>query len=309
MSTALPLVTVVVPTHDRPALLREAVGSVLGQDYAGPIEVIVVHDRSEPDHSLANSAVPDRRVRVLANARRPGLAGARNTGILAAAGELVAFLDDDDAWLQGKLRAQVDLLRSDRACELVSCGIVVDFDGTTTARTVGRDRVTYPEFLQSRMAMVHSSTLLFRTEALRGPGGLGLVDEDIPSAQNEDWDLLIRAAARHDVRIVDHPLVRVRWGRTSYFARRWDAKADGLLWMLGRHPDIGRSRRGAARVDAQIAFARACAGHHREGATWAWRATRLRPLEWRSAATALVLTRLVTGEQVLAVLHRFGRGV
>lgn len=308
MTDRAPMVTVVIPTHDRPELLRAAVGSVIGQAYAGPIEVVVVHDRSEPDRSLVSEEA-GRTVAVMRNDRRPGLAGARNTGILAAAGDLVAFLDDDDTWLPGKLAAQVEVLAAEPACELVSCGIVVDFEGRRTERTVGHDRVTYRELLRSRMAMIHSSTLLFRTAALRDEGGLGLIDEDIPGAQNEDWDVLLRAAARADVRVVDQPLVRVRWGRTSYFARRWDSKADGLEWMLRRHPDIAVERRGAARVYAQIAFARACAGRRRDGLAWAWRALRRRPTEWRSGATALVLLHLLSGERILAVLHRFGRGV
>lgn len=303
-----PLVTVVIPTHDRPELLRTAIASVIEQTYGGPIEVLVVHDRSEPDHTV-EAETPGRRVVVVANDRNPGLAGARNCGIVAAAGELVAFLDDDDSWLPDKLAAQVDLLDSDPGCELVSCGIVVDYDGRSTVRVVGNDRVTYPELLRSRMSMVHSSTLLIRTATLRDQGGLGLVDEDIPGAQNEDWDLLIRAAARHDLRVVDRPMVRVRWGRASHFSRRWDSKADGLEWMLARHPDIARDRRGAARVEAQIAFARAAGGRRREGATWAWRAVRRRPTEWRCGAATLVLLRLTSGERILATLHRFGRGV
>src|SRR5687768_5277454 len=81
-----PSVGVVLPTHDRPELLRRALESVLAQDYAGDLRAVVVFDRAEPDPSLASD-----RVTVIANTRDPGLAGARNSGILALDTDLVAF--------------------------------------------------------------------------------------------------------------------------------------------------------------------------------------------------------------------------
>ncbi|HET7399536.1 MAG TPA: glycosyltransferase, partial [Intrasporangium sp.] len=65
-SAALPTVGVVIATHNRPGPLREALASVLEQDYAGAVEVVVVCDQSEPDLTL-ESAMPRRRVRVVSN--------------------------------------------------------------------------------------------------------------------------------------------------------------------------------------------------------------------------------------------------
>ncbi|HEX5740084.1 MAG TPA: glycosyltransferase, partial [Pilimelia sp.] len=75
--TAAPPVSVVVPTRDRPAMLRAAVSAALAQEYPGAVEVVVVHDQSPPDTGLAGGD-GHRRVRVVANTRTPGLAGARN---------------------------------------------------------------------------------------------------------------------------------------------------------------------------------------------------------------------------------------
>jgi len=83
-----PLVTAVIPTKDRPQLLIRAVQSVIDQDYPGDIECLVVFDGTEqvqPEVRLREG----RTVRTLNNDRTPGLAGNRNTGYLAAAGELV----------------------------------------------------------------------------------------------------------------------------------------------------------------------------------------------------------------------------
>jgi glycosyltransferase involved in cell wall biosynthesis len=120
-SPTCPAVTVVIATRDRPALLREALDAVVAQDYAGDIECVVVHDQSAPDRSVecdTKVAQPGhglvrRVIRVVENPRTPGLAGARNTGVDEASGELIAFCDDDDVWLPEKLGLQVaELLRA-----------------------------------------------------------------------------------------------------------------------------------------------------------------------------------------------------
>jgi len=302
---AIPI-AVVIPTRDRPGLLREAIDGVLAQDYPGPVEVLVVFDGTQPDRTLVR-ADPRRTVRVLTNARTPGLAGARNTGICATDKTLVAFCDDDDVWLPDKLSAQAALLAADPDAEMGSSGIEVDFEGRRSIRLAGSAQVTHAQLLRSRMVMLHSSTFLLRRPALLD--GIGLVDERIPGGQNEDWDLLLRASARRPVAVVDRPLVRVRWGRTSYYARHWETKAQSLRWMLDHHPDIRSEPVGAARVFGQIGFALACGGQRREALRWAARAARTHPAEWRAAAAAVVATGLVRGDRVLDLLHRFGRGV
>ena len=298
-----PSVGVILPTHDRPQMLRTALSAVLAQDYPGIVQAVVVHDRSEPDQSVADGD----RVRVLANARTPGLAGARNTGVEALDTELVAFCDDDDEWLPGKLRAQVTALREQSAAEFASCGIVVDFEGQPSVRLVGRDQVTYDDLLRSRMVMVHSSTYLARRAKLLD--GIGLVEEDIPGGQNEDWDLALRAARRHPIVFVDQPLVRVAWGSTSYFAWQWQTKIDSLLWMLDRHPDIGRCRVGAARVYAQLAFAYACLGSKAEAWRWAKRALRSNWRERRVPFAVAVAAGLFSAQTVMKHLHARGHGI
>ncbi len=305
-ATDLPSVGVIIPTHNRPELLRGALAAVLAQDYTGPLQVIVVYDRAEPDPSTADLDGP-RRVEVLGNSRPPGLAGARNTGILALSTDLVAFCDDDDEWLPGKLSAQVTALLARPDAEFCACSIVVDFDGQISPRLAGTDTVTHGMLLRSRMAMLHSSTFLLRRAALLD--GIGLVDEEIPGGQNEDWDLLLRAAARRPLVHVDRPLVRVRWGRTSFFAQQWQTKIASLEWMLSRHAGIATDRVGSARVYGQLAFAHACLGERRTARRWALRALRRHPREWRAVVALLVSLRLVTGPAVLQILHRYGRGV
>jgi glycosyltransferase involved in cell wall biosynthesis len=298
-----PSVGVVVPTRDRPGPLRAALAAIAGQDYPGEVRTVVVYDQAEPDLSLADGE----RVRVLANDRKPGLAGARNSGILALRTDLVAFCDDDDEWRPEKLTSQVAALMAQPGTEFASCGIAVRSGGRISDRTAGQAEVTYPDLIRSRMVMVHSSTYLALRSALLD--GIGLVDESIPASQNEDWDLALRAARRRPIVNVDRPLVLVNWGTGSYYARQWESKIAGLRWMLDHHPDLAASRDGAARVFAQLAFGYACLGRRREAARWTLRAARRNWHERRIPFVLAVASGIVSGERVLARLHARGHGI
>jgi glycosyltransferase involved in cell wall biosynthesis len=96
MPSTTPGVSVIVPTHNRPALLHEALSSVLSQKVL-PAEIIIVDDASDPPVSLpaSRNGLP---LRLLRHEQTRGGAAAKNTGAQAAQGELIAFLDDDDLW-------------------------------------------------------------------------------------------------------------------------------------------------------------------------------------------------------------------
>jgi glycosyltransferase involved in cell wall biosynthesis len=302
--TAWPSVGVVVPTYNRPGPLRAALAAVLAQDYPGQLRAVIVCDRAEPDTALADGD----RVTVVANARTPGLAGARNTGIGMLDTDLVAFCDDDDQWLPGKLRRQVEALRARPTAEFASCGIVIDYAGACHPRLAGRDEVTHADLLRSRMVMVHSSTYLAWREALTE--GIGLVNETIPGSQNEDWDLAIRAARRHPIVHVDQPLVRVVWGAaSSHYACDWQTKADSLRWMLANHPEISDCRPGAARVYAQLSFAYACLRRRGDAYRWAWRALRSNWHERRVPFALAVAVGIVPEGTILRLLNARGHGI
>src|SRR5664279_1679311 len=203
----LPSVGVIIPTRDRPKLLRRALKSVADQHYAGRIETVVVHDGTAVDHGL--DQLGTRPVHAVANDRKPGLAGARNTGILCLATDYVAFCDDDDFWDPDKLARQLARATMVDRPELVTCAILVDFDGRQTVRLAGTQQITHDQLTRSIMAMLHSSCMMFDREAL--VGGIGLIDEEIPGSQNEDWDIKLRSAARMPIAHIDEPLVTVQW--------------------------------------------------------------------------------------------------
>jgi glycosyltransferase involved in cell wall biosynthesis len=302
--TTWPSVGVVIPTHHRPEMLLRAIDAVRRQDYPGPLRVIVVYDRCDPDPCLTLTREPT--VTVVPNRRRAGLAGARNTGIMALDTDLVAFCDDDDVWHPAKLHRQVQAMGRS---PFVTCAIEVEFEQRLHPRLAGHTAITLDLLVRSRMAMLHSSGFLADRESLLSDGKIGPVAEDAPGGQNEDWDLLIRAARVHPIAHVDEPLVRVLWGRTSFYANEYQSKISSLRWMMARHPEIAGDRSGAARVYGQLACWSIAAGDRRTAWHWTRRTLRTNWREPRAAIALAALSRFTSIDKVLTTLHRHGHGI
>ncbi|GAB3207524.1 glycosyltransferase [Marinactinospora thermotolerans] len=303
--TEMPDVTVVVPTRDRPELLRRTLRAIAVQDYPGRIVTLVVYDHDEPDHSLAEDG-GDRPVRVVTNTHSPGLAGARNTGVLAAETDLVAFCDDDDTWLPSKLRRQVEVLLAEPETEIVCCGIRVAYEATEADRILERTTITFADLLRSRLTELHPSTFVIRRDAM--VHGCGTVSEEIPGSYGEDYELLLRLARRAAIRNVPEVGVRVLWHPRSHFTGRWQTISTALRWLLTEYPEFRLVRAGYARVAGQIAFAEAAAGRRRAALAWAAATLRARPREPR-AYLALAVACGVSPNAVLRALHLRGKGV
>jgi len=108
---AKPLVSVILPTHNRAPVLRHAIHSVLAQTY-DHLELLVVDDASTDSTAQVVEAIRDPRLRYFRLAENRRAAHARNVAIRAARGSLLAFNDDDDLWLAEKLQKQIAHLRA-----------------------------------------------------------------------------------------------------------------------------------------------------------------------------------------------------
>lgn len=300
-----PLVSVVIATRNRPDMVREAIAAVAGQDYEGPVEVVLVFDQSEPDPTLGSddTTLP---VRLFQNQRSAGLAGARNTGIEAAGGEFVAFCDDDDLWLPTKLRKQMAELQAHPEAILCTTGIIVRYSETDHVRELESAEVTFEELLSDRLTELHPSTFVFRRQGLVE---IGMVDEAVPGGFGEDYDVLLRVARRHAVLNVREALTVIRWGGQSYFFQRWKTMDEGLSWLLSRHPEFIKSARGSARITGQIAFARAAQGRRRDAVRTARLSIRHRWSEPRAYLALGVASGLLTPGAVMRSLHKLGKGI
>jgi glycosyltransferase involved in cell wall biosynthesis len=130
----MPRVTVVVPLYQTEAYIASALASVLAQTYRD-LEVVVVDDGSRDRGPEIARSTGDPRVRVLTQSNR-GLAGARNTGIREARGELIALLDADDLWEPDKLARHVAQLDADPTIDVsFSSSRLIDENGADLGLT------------------------------------------------------------------------------------------------------------------------------------------------------------------------------
>lgn len=304
-------VSVVIATRDRPQLLSRAIDAVLAQAFPHPLEIVVVFDRTEPDLGLERFTPEDggdgeRRVRVIANTRSPGLAGARNSGIAAARHAWAALCDDDDEWLPGKLAAQLDALAATPGARAACTGVLIRYEGTDTPRRPDPAKLTYGGFLDDRMTEVHPSSWLVHRRTLVEL--IGPVDEDIPGSYAEDYDLFLRTARVCPIAVADETLVRVWWHGASFFFERWRTIDEALDYLVAKHPDFARHPRGLARILGQRAVAQAAMGERRRAVATAGRALRLNPLEKRVPVALAVAAGLPAGTALRAA-HRLGKGI
>ncbi|MEM7341615.1 MAG: glycosyltransferase family A protein [Actinomycetota bacterium] len=300
-------VTVVIATRDRPELLRRALDAVWSQDFAHPIEVIVVFDRSEPDQSLVRiDEALDRRIVVTTNVRAAGLAGARNSGIDAARNAWIAFCDDDDEWLDGKLAAQFAALEAQPMARAACTGIFIRYEGNDTARVPDPALVTHEGFCRDRMTEVHPSSWLVHRDTLVDQ--IGYVDEMLPGSYAEDYDLFLRTAEVAPIAVAEVPLVRVWWHGASFFFEKWNMIDQALDYLVMKHPALSADRRGFARIEGQRAVAQAAMGHRLRALRTAGRCVTLNPTE-RRVPVALAVAAGVPAGWVLSSAHRFGKGI
>lgn len=285
---SLPLVSVVLPTHGRPDLVRASIEAVVEQSYAGDLECVVVHDREDVDPSLAALGRPGREVRAIGNERTPGLAGARNTGIRQIRGTVVASCDDDDVWHRTKLERQVALLLDQPDLLVAGSGIRLILPDDRIRLWPGRsERVSRRALLRNRVKELHSSTLVMRRDAF---AKVGDYDEGLPGGYAEDYDWILRASRVGRIGVVKEPLADISKVGQSYYTGRAENAVVALEAFLAKHPEIETERRGHARILGQIAFNRAAAGDRRGALRDAARAWRRWPL---SPYPVLVLPLLV----------------
>ncbi len=301
-----PAVSVMVATRDRPELLRKTLAAIAAQDYAGQVEAVVIFDRSEPDESLASDDVR-RPVTVISNVRRPGLQGARNSGIEASTNPLVGFCDDDDVWRTDKLSRQVDALDADPDVDMVTCGLEIVFEERRLRRVSETERITRADLLRSRaIDATHPSSFLFRRTML---AEVGLIDEDVPGGYGEDYDWILRVSNHSDIVTVAEPMVDILWHESSFYAERWQMRIDGLEYLLAQHPDFASEPIGLARIKGQIAFAEAAMGNRRRAWSAIRETLRLDRTEKRAYLAAAMTTGLVSADTIVRAVQRRGRSI
>lgn len=112
-------VSVIIPTHNRVKMLKEALASVFQQDFEGKIEVIVVDDHSQDGTSeIIAQDYPE--IKLISNSENVGAYRARNQALAATQGDYIAFLDSDDIWESSYLKSQISALEGREKCFAIS---------------------------------------------------------------------------------------------------------------------------------------------------------------------------------------------
>jgi hypothetical protein len=250
----MPRVSVVIPTYNRAHVIGQALDSVLAQTYRD-LEVVVVDDGSTDDLEQALAPyLETERVRLTrtdgAALHAPkGPAAARNAGIRAAQGELVALLDSDDLWLPIKLETQVAVLDACPAVGLCYSNLL-NYDPATHRLSLRYTRTSQIRcgdlyrLLVYRRLLCHASTWLVRRNCFERAG---LFDPTL--LRSEERELSIRLARHYPFHGVREPLAIMRLHSPAIPDAAPAAPAVFracdfaiVAWVLAADPKLSRER-------------------------------------------------------------------
>jgi glycosyltransferase involved in cell wall biosynthesis len=271
---ATPLVSVVIPTHNRAYCLPEAIDSALGQTYPN-VEVVIVDDGSTDgtEAMIAQRYGGDARVRLVRQAQS-GTNVARNHGLRSARGEMVALLDSDDAFLPWKLELEVACLQAVPEAGMIWTDMdAVDESGRVQPRYLRRMYSNYERFSTEKIFassrplaaiapglapqvgsallyhgdifgpmvmgnLVHTSTSVIRRERLEKVRGF---DETLVRS-GVDFDFHLRTCREGPVAYADVATIRYRIGMADAMTHpsRRVKMAENFLRTIG--PVIERDR-------------------------------------------------------------------
>jgi len=207
-----PQVSVIIPTYNRGWILREAVDSVLAQDYTD-FELIVVDDGSTDDtREILDSYGQDLFVFQQPN---KGVSAARNRGLAESRAQLVAFLDSDDLWLPQKLTRQVEFFTINPAALICQTEETWVRDGVRVNPKKRHHKFSGMIFKPSlALCLVSPSAVMIRKNLF---DTVGLFDESLPAC--EDYDLWLRVSCRYPVFLIDEPLIIKRGGHEDQLSK------------------------------------------------------------------------------------------
>lgn len=183
------LISVIIPTYNRRALLKRALESVFAQTYPN-WEIIVVDDGSDDGTDEFMTAIASDRISFHRHERTSGGSAARNTGARLARGEYIAFLDSDDEWEPRILAKQVAVFeRECEAVDVVYAGMELRASGRPPRIVLPPRSGNLQRALACKNVIGSPACVLMRRECFVESGGF---DESLPSCQ--DWDLWWRLA-------------------------------------------------------------------------------------------------------------------
>ena len=207
-----PLVSVIIPTFNRAHCVAESIRSVLVQ---GELELIVVNDGSKDATVKELASFPT--IQVINLAENRGVSYARNKGLERARGSLICFLDSDDLWEEGKLKAQVQWMQVHPECMAVYTDEIWIRNGVRVNPMKKHQKYSGDIFRQCLpLCIVSPSSVMLRKSILDEVGGF---DELMPVC--EDYDLWLRIAVRYSFKFLKEKLILKRGGHRDQLSRKY----------------------------------------------------------------------------------------
>jgi glycosyltransferase involved in cell wall biosynthesis len=301
-----PLVSVIVPTHNRAHLLPRAISSVLGQSYHH-LECIVVDDGSTDETEQVVNQFTDDRLVYLRHETNRHASAARNTGMAYSNGELIAFLDDDDEWLAKKLEKQVSiLLELPENVGMVYCWMdYFDQRGNLIREHHPRLRGYVFPYVLDAQRLGGCPTLLVRREVVVDVRGF---DESLP--RGNDGDFIRRVCRKYLVDLVPEVLVHVHVGHRGRISGSsaqdlhnvitgGETKLRKFGWELKKLPEAHTN------VLLKLAVTYQALGNNRQALSCIWRAASIRACNIRVCRAGIYLVLRVMRNLV----RKIGRGL
>ena len=209
--TRPPMVSVIVPTYNRPDRLQVALSSILAQTYQD-FEIIVVNDGTLDVSDVIAPLNRDGRITVIRHDRNRGLAAARNTGIRAAKGTYIAYLDDDDTYLPDHLQTLVTTLQGgEHKVAYTDAWRIHEVRQGDQYVVTGQDIPYSRDFNCIDLLLCNYFPVLCVMHEKACLEQVGVFDESLFA--HEDWDLWIRMATIYPFLHIKHTTAAFTWRR------------------------------------------------------------------------------------------------
>jgi len=204
-------VSVIIPTYNRGWILRDAIDSVMAQDYKD-YELIVVDDGSTDNTPEILKNYPD--IIVLKQKNR-GVSAARNAGVQISKADNIAFLDSDDLWLPGKLQSQFNFFNTNPSAQICQTEEIWIRNGVRVnakKRHRKQQGMIFDRCLD--LCIISPSAVMMKKSLFIKVGGF---DETLPAC--EDYDLWLRIASWCPVYLIEEALIIKRGGHSDQLSK------------------------------------------------------------------------------------------
>ncbi len=237
-------VSVIIPAHNRAAVIKRAVESVLAQTFED-MEIIVIDDGSTDHTGEIVQSIPDGRIRYIRCVTNRGAGAARNEGLQVATGKYVAFLDSDDEWLPEKMEKQVTLMESLSDEWGISCtGVKIIKDGCREVVNIPSPKKEGDAFYDFACGRIYTTTpaLMVRKKVL---DEVGFFDDRLWRGQDDE--LLMRVSRKYKLAILPEPLAVIHLATGKHLSHLVESARllilekhlatvrDELGWFSSRH--------------------------------------------------------------------------